>query len=103
MKTLMSVLVLCGMVACSSATGPTVRTNATVQWNPIEGGFYQLHSDDGVNYDPTNLPGCFAEDGLRVEVTLKVRNDLVGFHMAGPIVDIKSINSPGRICALSSH
>ena len=101
MKALVSVLGFCGMMACSSATSPTIHTNATIQWNPIEGGFYQIHSDDGVNFDPTNLPSCFAEDGLRVEVTLLVREDMGGTHMVGPIVDVKSISSPGRVCALT--
>jgi hypothetical protein len=102
MKTFLSVLALCVVMACSTSgiTGTTIHTNATVQWNPLEGGFYELLSDDGVNYDPINLPGCFAEVGLRVEVTL-VRRNYVSVHMAGPIVEIKSIASPGRICALT--
>jgi hypothetical protein len=102
MKTLVSVLALCGVMACAASdiTGSTIHTHATVQWNPIEGGFFELQADDGENYDPINLPGCFAEAGLRVEVTLVPRN-YVSVHMAGPIVEIKSITSPGRICALS--
>ena len=57
---------------------------------------------DGVHYDPTNLPGCYKKEGLRVDVTFKVRNDLGGIHMAGPIVEIESIGSVGLVCALAS-
>ena len=102
MRTVLSVLALCVAVACSSSTGPVMHTNATVHFNPIEGGFYELISDaDGVHYDPTNLPACYKEEGLRVEVTLQVRNDLGNVHMAGPIVDVKSIFAAGRFCSLS--
>lgn len=101
MRTVLSVLAFCAAVACSSSTGPVMHTNATVHFNPIEGGFYELVSDaDGVHYDPTNLPACYKEEGLRVDVTFRVRDDLMGIHMAGPIVDIQSIGSDGRICAL---
>ena len=103
MKTLLSVLVLCAGLGCSNSTGPLMHTNATVHFNPIEGGFYELVSDaDGVHYDPTNLPGCYKKEGLRVDVTFKVRNDLGGIHMAGPIVEIESIGSAGLVCGLSS-
>jgi hypothetical protein len=79
-----------------------MHTNATVHFNPIEGGFYELVSDaDNVHYDPTNLPGCYKEEGLRVDVTFRVRNDLLGVHMAGPIVEIKSISAAGRVCAVA--
>jgi len=102
MKALLSILAFAAIVACSSSTGPLMHTNATVHFNPIEGGFYELVSDaDGVHYDPTNLPDCYKEEGLRVEVTFKVRNDLGGVHMAGPIVDIKSISAGSRVCSTS--
>ena len=100
MKTALSMLALGMVAACSTPTGAVMRANATVHFNPIEGGFYELVSDaDGVHYDPTNLAACYKEEGLRVEVTFRVRNDLGGFHMAGPIVDIQSIFAPGRVCS----
>jgi hypothetical protein len=101
MKIALSMLAVSVVAACSSSTGPVVHTNATVHFNPIEGGFYELVSDaDGVHYDPTNLAACYKKEGLRVEVTFRVRNDLGGFHMAGPIVDIESIAAPGRVCSM---
>jgi len=102
MKTALSMLALWLVVACSSTTGPLIHTNATIHFNPIEGGFYELVSDaDGVHYDPTNLPACYKADGLRVDVTFRVRSDLGGVHMAGPIVDIRSIYAPGLFCSAS--
>jgi hypothetical protein len=101
MKPILSALLLSAAVACSFATGPRVEVNGTIHYNPIEGGFYEIVSDaDGVHYDPTNLPDCYKEEGLRVQATLRVRKDLSGFHMAGPIVNVESISSPGRICAV---
>jgi hypothetical protein len=98
-KPILSALLLSAAIACSSATGPRVEVIGTIHYNPIEGGFYEIVSDaDGVHYDPTNLPDCYKEDGLRVQAKLRVRNDLGGVHMAGPIADVESISSPGRVC-----
>lgn len=81
-----------------------MAVNGTIHYNPIEGGFYEIVNDaDGVHYDPTNLPDCYKEDGLRVQAKLRVRTDMFGFHMAGPIADIESISSPGRVCALLDY
>jgi hypothetical protein len=100
MKIGLSMLALGVVAACATATGPVMHTNATVHFNPIEGGFYELVSDaDGVHYDPRNLAACYKQEGLRVEVTFRVRNDLGGVHMAGPIVDIESIFAPGVVCS----
>lgn len=65
MRSVVSAILLYAVIACSSATGPTVHINATVHYNPIEGGFYEIISDDGVHYDPTNLWDCYKADGLR--------------------------------------
>src|SRR6266536_963543 len=98
MRAALFALAVAVVMACSSATGPRMQVAGTVQFNALEGGFYAIRGDDGVTYDPTNLPACYKADGLRVEVTFKVRRDLVSFHMVGPLVDLLSINSPGRIC-----
>lgn len=86
--------------ACAGSSGPvdavtydgdTVRGTGTIQWNPIEGGFYYIAGDDNKGYDPTNLPPAFRSRGLRVRFEIRVRNDMVGIHMAGPIVDVISM------------
>jgi hypothetical protein len=88
-------LVLC--VSCSSPTTPdvppgAVRVDGNVHFYSFEGGFWAIHGDDSVIYDPVDgLPSTFQRENLRVSAVLRIRNDLAGFHMAGPIVEIISI------------
>ena len=69
-----------------------VRVNVTVRHYSLEGGFWAIRGDDSTTYDPLNsLPAEFQQEGLRVFLEGKIRNDLGGIHMAGPIVEIRSI------------
>jgi len=58
----------------------------------FEGGFWAVRGDDNVTYDPMNgLPVAFQVEGLRVRLEAKLRQDVAGVHMAGPIVEIITI------------
>jgi hypothetical protein len=60
----------------------------------IEGGFWAIRGDDGVTYDPLGGIGKgFQRSGLRVEFEGRVRDDLAGIHMVGPIVEILTIRA----------
>ncbi len=98
MKAAVLAVALCGVAACSSLTAPEIQVSGTVRYSPIEGGYFYIHADGGANYTPTSLPSCFKADGLPVQATLKIRKDLVSF-VPGPLVDVKSISSPGITCA----
>ena len=65
--------------------------SGTIQRVELEGGFYLIRSDDGASYDPMNLAEPFQRDGLKVRVRAKLRPDMGGIHMAGPIVEIVEI------------
>ncbi|MHC4260864.1 MAG: hypothetical protein ACYSTF_10720 [Planctomycetota bacterium] len=41
-------------------------TTGTVRYIDLEGGFFGIVGDNGVHYEPHNLPPEFAVDGLRV-------------------------------------
>jgi hypothetical protein len=43
--------------------------------------------------DPTNLPPAFQRDGLRVEAEARRRDDMMGVHQAGPIVQLVRIRT----------
>ena len=83
--------------ACSSPTAPEVPSGAiqvtgTVRYFPLEGGFWAVQGDDGVTYDPINgLAPAFQRENMRVTLVAKVRNDMGGIHMVGPIVEVISI------------
>jgi hypothetical protein len=69
-----------------------VCVTGTVRFFSFEGGFWAVRGDDNVTYDPLDgLPTGFRRDGLRVYLVAKERPDAIGFHMAGPIVEIVSI------------
>jgi lipopolysaccharide export LptBFGC system permease protein LptF len=68
-----------------------VSFQGTVSYKTFEGGFFAIDGDDGNGYDPINLPDEYAVDGLRVQVSALIRDDLASFHMWGSIVEIVEI------------
>ncbi len=103
--TLVGILAILTMAACGGSitptsptgtvvvTGDVVRGTGTVQFLRVEGGFFAIRGDDGVTYDPTNLPTGFQRDGLGVRFEARIRRDLSGTHVVGPIVDVISITA----------
>ena len=84
--------------ACKSANVPdpvppgATRVVGTVHFYALERGFWAVRGDDGTTYDPMNgLPKEFQQENLRVSMTVKVRTDMAGVHMVGPIVEIIEI------------
>jgi hypothetical protein len=73
--------------------GADVRITGVVSHVELEGGFYAIRGDDGVTYDPTNLPPEFQKDGLKVEAEARRRDDMMGIHQVGPIVELVRIRA----------
>lgn len=71
--------------------GDIIEGTGTVQYVELEGGFYGIVGDDGTRLDPANLDDAFKEDGLRVHFRAREKEDAVGFHMWGTIVELVSI------------
>jgi hypothetical protein len=75
-------------VACKG----DVCVKGTVRHFELEGGFWAIRGDDNVTYDPVGgVPEAYRQEGLRVLLDARRRNDMGGIHMAGPIVEIISI------------
>ena len=71
-----------------------IQVNGTVRHFTLEGGFWAVRGDDGVTYDPMNgLAPEFERENLRVIMVAKVRDDVGGIHMVGPIVEVLSIGA----------
>ena len=87
--------------ACASPTSPGVESgvinvNGTILYFSLEGGFWAVRGDDGVTYNPMHgLGTAFRRENLRVAMVARIRNDLGGIHMVGPIVEVISIHSRG--------
>ncbi len=92
-----AVIVSILIAACGSPTAPdlpagAIRVNGTVQYYTLEGGFWAVRGDDGVTYDPiAGLPPAFHRENLRVTMVAKLRPDMGGIHMVGPLVEVLSI------------
>ena len=82
------ILLAVGLTGC---VNDYVHGTGTIQYNDFEGGFYGIVGDDGEHYDPINLPSEFEEDGLQVEFTLKILENMSSFHMWGTVVEIIKI------------
>jgi hypothetical protein len=96
-----STIIIAALLLAGSCTSPAqpdvpvgaIRVTGTVNHYTFEGGFWAVRGDDGVTYDPlSGLPPEFQREGLRVVMVAKVRHDLGGIHMVGPIVEILEIH-----------
>lgn len=74
----------------------TTRIAGSVAFMDLEGGLYVLRSDDGTNFNPTNLPEAYRTDGAAVEAEVVVREDMASIGMVGPIVDVVRIRRTDR-------
>jgi hypothetical protein len=71
----------------------TFELHGTVVYKDVEGGFFAIDGDDGKTYDPINLPDSFKINGLKVNITAKLRNDMGSIHMVGDIIEIVKIDA----------
>ncbi len=87
------------IVSCASPAAPelpagAIRVNGTVRYFNLEGGFWAVRGDDGVTYDPVaGLAPAFQRENLRVTMVARIRPDLGGIHMVGPLVEVISIEA----------
>ncbi len=75
----------------NSESDPSGMKTGKVTRVEIEGGFWGIIGNDGIKYDPINLPDEFKKDGQPVRFEAKAREDQMSFHMWGRIVEIVKI------------
>ena len=88
--------VLAGFVLASPAVRAEppdglVSFSGTVARNELEAGFWTLVADAGPTYVPINLPAENQVAGHRVRVTGRIRSDMAGVQMRGPLIEIVDI------------
>ncbi len=69
----------------------TIAANGTVTYIDLEGGFYGIIAEDGMNCLPANLPEEYRIDGLPVRFSADLEEDIMGFPMWGIPVNIRTI------------
>ena len=93
--TMRSMLIIGAIVAIFTITGceedKTVRVGGRVAHIDLEGGFYGIYGDDGVGYDPDNLPAEFQQDSLRVLFGATILTEQASTRMWGKRVHLTSI------------
>jgi hypothetical protein len=66
------------------------RYAGTVKKNDLEGGFWELHTDDGERYQLKGGDAALLKEGARVEIEGKIDKGAFGIGMTGPTLDVKS-------------
>jgi hypothetical protein len=79
--------------ATADTTGTRLTIAGTVHYTDVEGGVYTIRTDDGINYDPTNLPAAFKKEGLAVEAEGRKPENMAGIHQVGPVVTLTRIRN----------
>ena len=67
-----------------------ISANGTIEYIPLEGGFYGIVTDEGEKYLPLNLPGEFKKDGLRIWFKAKPKK-IVTSQIWGKPIEILEI------------
>jgi hypothetical protein len=67
------------------------KFTGTIRRNDLEGGFYELHTDDGAVFRLEG--GGDLKDGHHVTVHGKIQHGGFGLHMSGPSLRVDRIES----------
>lgn len=70
----------------------TISMTGVVTYVELEGGFFGILGDDGLQYFPTNLDPSFQEDGLAVEFVGQIQDDYTDVYMWGLPIEISEIS-----------
>jgi hypothetical protein len=66
------------------------KFRGTVRRSDLEGGYWQLESDDGTTYVLEGVTAGIEQDGARVEIDGAIDKGAMGFAMTGPILRVKA-------------
>jgi len=66
------------------------KFHGTVRRSDLEGGHWQLETDDGTTYVLEGATRGIEQDGAKVEVDGAVDRDVMGIAMTGPTLRVKS-------------
>jgi hypothetical protein len=91
--TIFSLIILPLMLAgcVNKKSDNTLSFDATISFISLEGGFYGIIAESGEKYDPINLETEFQQDGMKVKIKARKRDDLSSFHMWGQVIEIFDI------------
>ena len=62
----------------------------TIRKNDLEGGFWELHAEDGESYQIRGGDDALRVDGKRVEIQGSIDEDAMTIGMTGPVLDVRA-------------
>ena len=62
----------------------------TIKKNDLEGGVWELHTDDGKRYQLHGGDNSLRVSGQKVEVQGRINKDVMGIGMSGPYLEVTS-------------
>lgn len=68
-----------------------VSAVGTVRYVDLEGGFYGIETDAGVQYLPQDLPDAYQQDGMRVRFRARILDEVMTVQMWGQPVRLLDI------------
>ena len=77
--------------SCLDEDEKVLTAEGTVRHVDVTGDCWRIVADDGVGYEPVNLPDEFKRDGLEVRFSAKLRDGLVTTCMVGRVVELLGI------------
>ena len=89
---LVILLLIVAAVPAWAADTQLQRTGRVVHVE-LAGGFYGILGDDGVKYQPTNLPHQYRKDGTLVKFIAWPREDMFTSVMWGKVIEIKTMEN----------
>ena len=66
------------------------KFSGVVKKNDLEGGFWELHADDGQRYQLSGGDDGLCKEGAKVEIEGSVDKGAFGIGMTGPTLAVKS-------------
>lgn len=84
-------MIVIGAAGCSCGNASVISKTGTMRHIDLNGWFYGIVSDDGKEYEITNLDTAFQEDDLRVRFDAKVLENAESIHMWGTVVELTNI------------
>ena len=67
-----------------------ITVRGTIKYKNLEGGFWALDAEDGRKFMPSGLDKALLVDGIVVEVTGVIEEDVITFQQYGKTLKIKS-------------
>ncbi|MGB8295712.1 MAG: DUF5818 domain-containing protein [Polyangia bacterium] len=69
------------------------KFRGTIKHNALEGGHFQLLTDDGTSYEVEGNDPLLRRDGARVEIDGSIDRTALSLAMTGPRIKVKSVKA----------